>query len=148
MAGYETVEEVLAARAALEASMPGWQPPVAYALGVERDRGGIEWRVTNHPNVHQLPAVCLGKVLGHCNGSATYWLDLATFDEAIALLEPAGTCDAFDHPNLWAWQKLRAELAGSALPDGTRIVAVFIGSIDDPVVDDAQRQLRETLGLG
>jgi hypothetical protein len=84
--------------------------------------------------------------LGYRNGSATYRLELERFDEAIELLEPAGACDAFEHPNLWAWQELRTELRDLGRADQTRIVVVFIGDIDDPVIDDANQQLRQTLG--
>jgi hypothetical protein len=142
-----TADEVLAARAELEASMPGWRTPAAYALGVASNGGDIDWRVTNHANIHQLPAVVLGKVLGYRNGSATYWLDHGQLDEAIAMLSPAGACEAFEHPNLWAWQQLRSEISEGSVPLDARIVVVFIGDEADPPADDAQLQLRAALGL-
>ena len=87
-------------------------------------------------------------VLGHRGGSATYRLDLEMFDAAIALLEPAGACNHYDHPNLWAWQRLRVEIAGESLPEGMEIVAVFIGDEADAVIDERNRQLRSELGIG
>ena len=142
---WVTVEEVLAAKAAFEAGIPGWEAPAAHALGVARDGGLVEWRAVNAPNVHQLPAVVLGTVLGHRSGSATYRLDLQQFDEAIRLLEPAGACDAFEHPNLWAWKRLRSEISDGTVPRESTIVAVFLGAGDDDGADPAQAQLRELL---
>lgn len=148
MQGYETVEQLQAAKAAVIAEMPGWVSPAAYALGVAARGGIIDWRVTNYRNIHGFPAVALSKVLGHRNGSATYRLDLDTFDAAIEILEPAGACPHYDHPNLWAWQALRAEIARRELPDGSEIVAVFIGDETDPIIDEANAQLRAALGIG
>lgn len=143
-----TATEVLAAKARLEAAIPGWQRPHAHALGVAIDDQPITWLVTNYPNRHELPGVVLATVLGHCAGSATYWLDVDQLDRAIEMLAPAGACSDFDHPNLWAWQKLRSEIPGSSLPPGHRIVVVFLASEASSPDDDAQRQLRAALDLG
>lgn len=139
---WVTAEEVRAALAGFVATMPGWETPCAYALGVAGDDALVDWRVVNYPNVHQLPGVVLGTVLGYRRGSATYWLDPDQFDDAIAQLEPAGACKEFEHPNLWAWQALRAERATDPAVRSKRIVVVFIGSEDDEPADDPQRQLR------
>ncbi|MGF1599263.1 MAG: hypothetical protein ACFCVK_20505 [Acidimicrobiales bacterium] len=147
MPGYETVEQLQSAKAALIAEMPGWTPPAAYALGVSANGAEIAWRATNHRGIHGFPAVALSKVLGYRAGSATYQLDLDLFDAAIGILEPAGACKAYEHPNLWAWQALRAEISGDQLPDELRIFAVFIGDETDPVVDEPNRQLRRQLGI-
>lgn len=144
-ASWVTAEEVLAAKAGFEAAMPGWETPTAYALGVACGGGPIEWRVVNYPNIHQLPGVVLGTVLGHRTGPATYRLDLNQFDEAIRLLEPAGACDAFEHPNLWAWQRLRSEISAGSIPPDSGVVVVFLGREDEVTQDAAQVQLREIL---
>ena len=148
MEGYETVEQLQAAKAALIAQMPGWIQPAAYALGVSMNSSEIDWRATNHRGIHGFPAVALSMVLGYRSGSATYGLDFEMFDAAIAVLEPAGACKHYEHPNLWAWQRLRAEILDDQLPEGTEIVAVFIGDEADPVTDDPNRQLRAELGIG
>lgn len=142
---WVTAEEVLAAKAALEEAMPDWEAPEAYALGVAVGEGSIQWRVINYPNIHQLPAVVLGTVLGYRNGSATYRLNADEFDEAIRLLEPAGACDAFEHPNLWAWQQLRSDLRDGTVPADSSVVVVFLGGEVGGSEDSAQVQLRETL---
>lgn len=127
--------------------MLGWKSPAAYALGIER-AGAIEWRMTNYPNSHQLPAVVLGKVLGYRSGSASFLLDLQSLDEAIATLEPAGACPAFEHPNLWAWQQLRTEITGGQLPEDIEIVVVFIGAAFEPTHDKRVRALLGEVGVG
>ncbi len=147
MTEWRTAAEVLAAKAALVESMPGWTTPSAYALGVAVGGEEIEWRVTNHRNEHELPGVVLGKLLGYRSGSTSYTLDLRTFDEAIAALEPAGACDAFEHPNLWAWQRLRDEISTGTLPGDVQIVVVFVGSPSDDVTDLWVRALRHHLGI-
>ena len=146
--GYVTVEELKAAKAALIYSMPGWTPPAAYALGVALRHGPVEWAHTNHRGIHGFPAVALSKVLGHRTGSASFPMDLGIFDEAIAVLRPAGACKHYEHPNLWAWEQLRATIeADGGLPAGSQIVAVFIGDETEPVIDDFNRQLRAELGI-
>lgn len=148
MTEWRTADEVLAAKAALVSAMPGWTTPDAYALGVVDDRGAIDWRVTNHGNGHELPGVVLGTILGHRSGSRSYTLDLHTFDEAIAALEPAGACDAFEHPNLWAWQRLRAEISDGTVPADAEIVVAFL-DLASPTPDDAPvADLRRGLDLG
>lgn len=127
--------------------MPGWEAPMAYALGVAVGSAPVDWRAVNYPNLHELPAVVLGWVLGHRRGSATYWLGLDEFDEAIRLLGPAEACAAFDHPNLWAWQQLRSEITESTLPAESRVVAVFLSHGPDSATDDIQRELADEIGL-
>ncbi len=147
MVMWRTAEEVRAASAAMKRAMPGWRAPMAYGLGVVSADGAIDWRVVNSPNLHQLPAVVLATVLGYRSGSATYVIDAATLDAAIALLEPAGACDAFEHPNLWAWQRLRAEIAAGAVAAHAGIVVVFVGDAADAVTSHADRQFRTVARL-
>ena len=142
-----TVEQLKAAKAALIESMPGWTPPAAYAVGVATQDGPVQWTHTNHRGIHGFPAVALSKVLGHRTGSASFPMDLRTFDAAIEVLRPAGACEHYEHPNLRpARQRSTIETDGG-LPTGSQIVAVFIGDEDDPVVDDFGRQLRAELGI-
>jgi hypothetical protein len=146
--GLVTVEELEAAKAALIESMPGWESPAAYAVGVAPQDGPMRWVHTNHRGIHGFPAVALSKVLGHRTGSASIPMELRTFDAAIEVLRPAGACKHYEHPNLWAWEQLRATIdADGGLPAGSQIVAVFIGDEGDPVIDDFNRQLRAELGI-
>lgn len=146
MVMWRTAAEVHAARAVMEQALPGWRAPVAYGLGVV-GADAVDWRVVNSPNLHHLPAVVLATVLGYRSGSATYVIDAATLDAAIARLEPAGACDAFEHPNLWAWQRLRAEIAEGAVAADAEIVVVFVGDAADVVTSDADRQFRSVARL-
>lgn len=75
-------------------------------------------------------------------------MELRTFDAAIEVLRPAGACEHYEHPNLWAWEQLRVTIeADGGLPTSSQIIAVIIGDEDDPVIDDFNRQLREELGI-
>jgi len=147
MTEWRTAAEVLSAKAALMDSMPGWTTPTAYALGVAVGGDEIDWRVTNYRNEHELPGVVLGKILGYRSGSRSSTLDLRTLDEAIEALAPAGACDAFEHPNLWAWQRLRGEISAGAVAEDVKIVVVFVGSSSDDIPDGRVATLRHHLGL-
>jgi len=138
--------EVLAAKDAYELTMPTWEQPTSYALGVEQPDGTIDWRVINHPNTHELPAVVLGLITGHRAGTATRYITPAQLDHAIAMLEPAGACDTWDHPNLWGWQKLKASLDAEPLTDGQQIVIVFLAT-DAQSSDRPQQELLAAIGL-
>ena len=148
MEAWRTAAEVQAARSAMEAALPGWRAPCAYGLGVVGSDGVVGWRVVNSPNLHQLPAVVLATVLGYGGGTATFDIGLPTFDEAIARLAPAGACDAFEHPNLWAWQRLRTDLTSGLVPEGARIVVVFVGDAGDAPSSEADDQFRRVAGIG
>lgn len=147
MVPYETVREVLDAKEALEASIPGWRAPVGYGLGAVDGGGRVDWRAVNYPNLHGLPAVVLASVLGHRNGTATYELDREGFDRAIELLQPAGACTFFQHPNLWAWQRLRDDFSAGSLDRSARVVVVFVGDTRDRVSSDADAQFRAAVGM-
>ena len=111
---WSTPDEIAAARARFEAAIPGWRDPAVYAVG-RRTGDGVEFARIN-TSVHRLPAVILATVAGHATGSASYILDLGTFDRAIALLTPAEADTSQDHPNLWAWRRLTAVLGSRVAP--------------------------------
>lgn len=156
MERWYTRDELLAAKAAMIAALPGWRMPVAYGLGVaDAQSDEVDWRVTNVRNEHELPAVVLAEVTGYRTGTVGLRLDLATFDAAIARLAPAGTCDHWEHPNLWAWEALRAEISAGTVAADARVVVAFVdtewgqvpevsvgpegpvasvGPVDDPIV--------------
>jgi hypothetical protein len=117
---WSTPEEIRLARERFEAAIPGWRQPAVYGVG-RRVGDGVEFARVN-TELHRLPAVILATVCGHAAGSASYVLDLAGFDQAIELLTPAEADTSQEHPNLWAWRRLRSTLA-----DGDEVVAVFDG---------------------
>lgn len=128
---WETPEQIAAARARFEAAIPGWRPPHAFGVG-RLTEGGVEFARIGGA-AHRLPAVVLATVCGHSGGSASYLLDVPAFDRAIALVAPAEADTSQEHPNLWAWRRLRARLAADDV-----LVAVFdadpAAPCDDPHV--------------
>ena len=86
----------------------------------------------------------LATVCGHARGTATYVLDEERLQEAIDLLAPVEACTAYDHPNLAAWRRLRAEVADR--PDA-QVVAVFLGDLQpSPADGPGEQTLRNALG--
>lgn len=141
---WRTAAEVIAAKDAIEAAMPGWHQPATYALGELDDAGAIDWRVINHPNRHLLPAAVLGRVLGHRSGNASYSMSDAQLDEAIAMVKPAEACAEFQHPNLWGWEALRSERRAKPEDARRRLVVAFIENFTLPL-DEAQSALAKAL---
>ncbi|GAB7036939.1 hypothetical protein JCM9533A_07860 [Catenuloplanes niger JCM 9533] len=120
---WETAEQIGAARRRFEEAIPGYRPPMAHAIMLP---GGDFARINVGDGL--LPAVILATLLGHRGGDASYPLDAATLDRALALLAPAEACTALRHPNLGVWRWLRGA-------DG--LTAVFVASLDesaDPAV--------------
>lgn len=144
---WRTAEEMNAGKQELVDAMPGWEMPLVHGLGLVRSDGGIEFRTTNYPRAHDLPAIALATVTGHRTGTASYVLDQETFARAIATLSPAEAYTAVEHPNLWAWKQVRADFESGALAADTQVVAVFVGEESDEVTNDAVRQIRHTVGL-
>ena len=140
---WTTTEEIAAARERMEDAIDGYERPVAYALGltVAGDPGAVFPLVNRGTNF--LPAVVLATVCGHVRGTATYVLDGQRLQEAIDLLAPAEACTAYDHPNLAAWRRVRAEVAER--PD-VQVVAVFLGDLQPSPTDGPhERLLRSAL---
>ncbi|CAL9407635.1 hypothetical protein SUDANB121_01601 [Nocardiopsis dassonvillei] len=141
MEQWVTEEDIHAARTRLEEGHPGWERPVAFAVGRERD-GELRFPWVNVPGaMHGLPAIVLARALGHVRGTAVYDLAPGTLREAERGLSPAQACTAFDHPNLFAWRDLLADLR-----DTDRLVAVFVQDRADPPVDDRDRAFRRAAG--
>jgi hypothetical protein len=139
---WTTTEEITAAREGLEDAIDGYERPAAYALGlaVPGEPEAVFPLVNQGANF--LPAVVLATVCGHVRGTATYVLDGQRLQEAIDLLAPAEACTAYDHPNLAAWRRLRAEVDR---PDA-EVVAVFLGDPQPSATDGPyERLLRKAL---
>ena len=121
---------MLAARDRFEQSIPGWQRPARFGIGLLPPGRDDVWLPYVCHGDHPLPAAVLATVCGHRRGAASYELTPHHLDDAIALLAPAGACPDFDHPNLEAWQVVRSIHATA----GGTIVAGF--DVDPPPFTD------------
>ncbi len=142
---WSTPEGLAAIKDALASTIDGWQPPVAYAVGISPASSSpeLEFPHVNAPGgTHGLPAVVLAKLLGHTSGSRTYELTRPQLEAAVETLRPAEACTTLEHPNLAAWRTVLAEL--DANPARTAY-AVFVGDLDDPVESEADATLRTLL---
>jgi hypothetical protein len=141
---WSTPEGLSDIKDALAAAIPGWQQPVAYAVGLSPASSSVEW-VFGHVNTpggrHGLPAVVLATILGHDGSTATLDLTTAQLAAAVESLEPAEACTTLDHPNLAAWREALAE--ASSNPART-LVAVFVADLGDPVSSEADGSMRAT----
>ena len=143
---WETPEEIVAVRERLEASLPGYVRPAAYAVGLldpdAPDAPATDVFPLVNVDANYLPAVILADVCGHASGSRTYALTHAQLSTAIDRLAPAEACTAYDHPNLAAWRAMAAESGQQRLK---QLVAVFVGDLSDAVTSDADALLRSQL---
>jgi hypothetical protein len=142
---WSTPEGLAAIKDALAATIDGWEPPVAYAVGISSASSSpeLEFPHVNRPGGrHALPAVVLAKLLGHTKGSQTYDLSQRQLEAAVETLRPAEACTTLEHPNLAAW---RAVLAGLDANPARTACAVFIADLDDPVESEADATLRTLL---
>lgn len=133
---WETREKIAAARERLTADLPGWKVPAAYGLGIYDVSGEL---VFGHKNAgdHPLPAAVMATILGHEGGSDSYDVDAATLQQAIRLLEPAGACRDYDHPNLADWKQVLKLLRGDRQLEAKMVfVADFEDWRDNDDVDD------------
>jgi len=108
---WETVDEVLAALAWYEATIPDWTAPRAHGLVVD---GSV---VISNLESHLLPAAVLAHVIGHDGSTAAIAVTPSQLADAIRILAPAEACDHWDHPNLRAWRDVTSD----------EIVAIYVG---------------------
>ncbi len=129
---WSTPEGLAAIKDALAATIDGWQPPVAYAVGISPRRRRPSWSSrTSTPRAGPTAARRRpGQAAGHVSGSQTYELTRPQLEAAVETLRPAEACTTLEHPNLAAWRTVLAEL--DANPARTAY-AVFVGDLDDPV---------------
>jgi hypothetical protein len=142
---WSTPEGLAAIKEALAATIDGWSPPVAYAVGISPASSSpeLEFPHVNAPGTtHGLPAVVLAKLLGHASGTQTYELSRQQLEAAVETLRPAEACTTLDHPNLAAWRAVLADL--DANPARTAY-AVFVADLDDPVESEADATMRTLL---
>lgn len=138
---WETREKIAAARERLVADLPGWKNPAAYGLGVYDVSGELVFGVKNAGD-HPLPAVVMATILGHEGGSRSYAVDAATLRLAIRLLEPAGACRAYDHPNLADWKRVLELIDRDRRAEAKM---VFAADLDDWREDDDVDDLCEAV---
>lgn len=140
MSEWRTLEQIEAARETIAASIEGWQPPAAFAVGVSSATSSSE---TEFPHVNvgtgELPAVIIAKVTGYANGTSTHELTTGQLAHAIAALEAAEACPAYQDGNLAAW---RLTLEEARSNPARTLCVVFIGDLDDPVSSEADGSLR------
>jgi hypothetical protein len=142
---WSTPEGLAAIKVALAATIDGWQPPVAYAVGISPASSSpeLEFPHVNAPGGnHGLPAVILAKLLGRVNGTQTYEVTRQQLEAAVETLRPAEACTSLDHPNLAAWRSVLAALDANPARSA---FAVFVGDLDDPVGSEADATLRALL---
>ncbi|MCE1177818.1 MAG: hypothetical protein LWW86_02120 [Micrococcales bacterium] len=141
---WTTPEGLAAIRDALASTIEGWREPVAFGVGLTPASSSAELEFP-HVNVAGsragLSAVVLAKAVGHPGGSATYPVTAAQLQAAIDALAPAEACAGVRHPNLAAWRTALAELEGNP---ARAAYAVFVGDLDDAVVDEADAAFRAT----
>src|SRR3954449_12941612 len=88
--------------------IPGWQAPVAYAVGY-RGHDGWHFPHVNQPSgTHGLPAVILAECVGYTSGTREFSMTTMQLDDTIARLAPAEAAVGINHPNLVAWRSVVA----------------------------------------
>jgi 2,3,4,5-tetrahydropyridine-2-carboxylate N-succinyltransferase len=137
---WETVEDLAVARDEIEHSMPGYERPAAFGVGVATigPSGAVldTWFPAVNRGSHDLAAAVLASACGYTTGSQTVWLD--SLGAAIDRLSPAEACHDVEHINLRAWRALGA----SPLGGSRRLVAVFVADLSDPLVDACDAYFR------
>lgn len=142
---WTTPEGLKAIKESVAATIPGWRPPTAYAVGVSSASSSPEpdFPHVNRPGGgHNLPGVMLAKVIGHDGSTATLELTSAQLEATVESLAPAEACTVVDHPNLAAWRQVLGDLRSN--PARTAY-AVFVEDLGDPVTSEADAVLRALL---
>ncbi len=142
-ASWSTPEQLAAAQETIAASIDGWQPPAAFAVGLTSATSSAE---VEFPKINvgggYLPALVLAKTIGYANGTSTHTLSVAELTHAVNGLSPAEACVTIEHPNIAAWREMLHEVETNPYRS---IVAVFVGDLDDPVSSEADGSLRTQL---
>ena len=141
----KTVEDIAAAKAELEASMPGYTTPAAYAIGVATigPSGAVLDVTYPHVNVGgaMYTAAATANTVGYTSGTQTFRMSSDDLKAILSTVEPALAVD-IPHPNAASWNAL-LEIADTPAHGGTRqLVAAFIGDLTDAPVDAIDAYLR------
>ena len=143
----ETEDALIAARDAIAASIEGYRPPVAFAVGLATHSEAGERLDTWFPHVNgdsdSLSAAVLARVSGYRSTTGSHDLSDADLAAAIADLSPAEGLRDRAHPNLDALRAIRATV-GTPLSGGRtrRAVVSFVASHDDAPADLSDAYLR------
>lgn len=147
MTSWSTVEELTAAREAIEESLEGFVAPAASGVGVATVAADGTVLDTWYPHVcgdrPTLATAILAQHTGYRHETGTFSLSADGLDAAIVSLAPAEACTAVPHPNVAAWRGVRALLDAELSGGRSRIaVAAFVASHDDGPVDIHDAYLR------
>ena len=140
-----TLDDIATARTALEATIDGWVPPAAWAVGVATIGPSGAVLDVAFPVVNgggpTFPGVAVAAQAGHASGTATHRLSVDQLRAAVDAVAPAEPVDV-PHPNLGGWRHL-LDLVDVPAAGGTRqLVAAFIGDLADAPVDTIDAWLR------
>ncbi len=129
----------------LEASIPGYEAPQAFGLGVATigPSGALLEAAFPHVNFESSwgSAAVLAGAVGHTTGTATYQLDATALRSASDALTSIASGSG-PHTNLDVWTSC-GQLAELPCHGGTRVaVAVFIDNILQPPVDAVDAYFR------
>ena len=145
MDAWTTLTDLATARIQIAASMPGFVPPEATAIGFVPD--GEDPSAHHFPVVNTrdrlLPGVVAASVLGYRSGTRTIEVSEADLLHIIDMLAPAEACHVIEHPNLRLWRDTILVEVQAGRPG--RILAVFIGDLDDAASSPADVAVRAVL---
>lgn len=111
---WETIEELNAARAAMEERL-GWERPAAWGL-LTSDGAVVRVNV----RTGYIPAMAVATAVGYRGGSRSFPLTASAIAEAIAMAEPAEAYTEMPHPNIAALRLL----------DGGDAVVAYVSEAD------------------
>ncbi len=141
---FSTLDDLHAARDEIAASIDGFEPPAAYAVGIATLGPSGAVLDVSYPAVNLgfgYPGAVLSKVIGHVNGTVAHEITPDQLSTVIDELAPAEAVDV-PHPNLASWRAL-LQLASVPTLSGTRqLFATFIGDLDDDPTGPADAYLR------
>ena len=137
--------EVSETVAGLEAKLDGYIAPHAYAVGVATigPSGNVLDVSFPHVNLDESwgTAAVLAEATGFRDGTASYHLDQATLDAAVANLSELATGEG-PHLNLDAWRLAGQVAAQPALGGDRAVVACLVDNLFQPPVDTIDAYLR------
>ncbi len=145
MTSYATLEDIQVARQGLESAIEGYVQPAAYAVGIATIGPSGSVLDVSYPVVnsggHYFPAAALATVLAHPGGTASFRLSVDQLQSAIDLVSPAEAVST-PHPNLETWRTLLEVATTPALGGERKLVAAFIGNLQDSPTDAIDAYLR------
>lgn len=136
---WATADELTDARLRFEALMPGYRAPAVHGTVLQHADGSLETGAVNRGE-HLLPAAVLSLMVGWDGITRTLELPGALLARAVDLMAPAEAALDFEHPNIRAWRRMLAHLAGHP---GCRVWVVLVADELDPPVGPSDVLVRE-----